>query len=351
VPSPTRCLTAGDASTIVRERALCRSGGPPRIGIELEWISHPVDDPTERVTPNQISAALGAVRLPNGSATTIEPGGQIELSSAPHRSLDELIAATAEDATVLRDALRRHGIATVATPVDRVRVPQRVVDNGRYRAMEAYFDAIGPHGRVMMCNTASMQVNVDPNGAAAPAWRAANVAAARLATVGDCARRDVWQAIDPTRCAPVDGDDVAEAWDRYALAARVMFIRTAGDHCEPILDGMTLAEWVRDGHALGWPTAADVIEHLTTLFPPVRPRGFFEVRTIDTRDDDAWPALAALTAAIVLDTVAARDVATAADALTFCDLVDIARAALVRLAVDGAVLDALDALRDGVVPA
>jgi len=343
VPSPTRCLTAGDASTIVRNRALSRPGRTPRVGVELEWLSHPINDPSTRVAPAAIAAALASVRLPNGSATTIEPGGQVELSSAPHATLDALLSAVTEDAALLRAALRRAGIDTVAAPIDHARPPERVVDSGRYRAMEAYFDAIGPDGRVMMCNTASMQVNVDAGGDTASAWRAANVAASVAGALGDGRRRDVWNAIDPTRCAPVVGDDVAEAWAAYALAARVMFIRAAGDDCVPVLDGMTLADWLTDGHALGWPTVDDVIEHLTTLFPPVRPRGFFEVRTIDVCDDADWPALASITAAVVLDGAAARDVADAGDDLTVDSLIAIARRALARLGVSSAVLAAVDA--------
>ena len=349
MPSPTRCLTAGDASSIVRDRALCRPGGPPRVGVELEWLSHPIDDPTSRVSPAAIAAALAGVSLPNGSATTIEPGGQVELSSAPHASLDALLVAAAEDAALLRATLRNAGIDTTPTPVDRTRPPQRVVDNGRYRAMEAYFDAIGPDGRVMMCNTASMQVNVDANGDTTSAWRAANVAASVVGALGDGGRRDVWNAIDPTRCAPVVGDDVAEAWAAYALAARVMFIRTDADDCVPVLDGMTFADWLADGHRFGWPTVDDVLEHLTTLFPPVRPRGFFEVRTIDVCDDGEWPALAAITAAVVLDATAAADVVDAGAELTVDSLVSIARAGLVRLAVSDTVLAAVDALELGAV--
>jgi glutamate--cysteine ligase len=255
---------------------------------------------------------------------------------------------------VLRDALQRHGIVTVAAPVDRARPPERVVDNGRYRAMEAYFDAIGPLGRVMMCNTASMQVNVDPTGDPTKSWRAANIAASLLGTFGDCGRRDVWQSIDATRCSPVDQDDVIDAWTRYAFAARVMFVRTDGDDCVPVFDGMTLAEWLRDGHSLGWPSAPDVVEHLTTLFPPVRPRGFFELRTIDMCEDDTWPALAAVAASVVLDEIAARDVVAGGEEMGFAGLLRSARAALIRLGVGATVLDAVDTLRarrEGAVPA
>jgi glutamate--cysteine ligase len=45
----------------------------------------------------------------------------------------------------------------------------------------------------------------------------------------------------------------------------------------------------------------DLVEHLTTLFPPVRPRGWFEIRTIDALADECWPRAAELTAALLLD--------------------------------------------------
>src|SRR5207247_12883 len=79
------------------------------------------------------------------------------------------------------------------------------------------------------------------------------------------------------------------------------FIRAGSDECIPILDGLTLAEWVEHGHALGWPTDADVLEHLTTLFPPVRPRGFLELRTIDSLGDAEWPAVAETAVSLLLD--------------------------------------------------
>jgi glutamate--cysteine ligase len=36
-----------------------------------------------------------------------------------------------------------------------------------------------------------------------------------------------------------------------------------------------------DGHPAGWPTIEDYRYHLTTLFPPVRPRGWLELRVLD----------------------------------------------------------------------
>src|SRR5439155_16867414 len=101
-------------------------------------------------------------------------------------------------------------------------------------------------------------------------------------------RLEVWANIDATRTAPVGGTDPGDAWAEYALAAHVMFIRTALDECTPILEALAFGDWVEHGHPLGWPTEADLTEHLTTLFPPVRPRGWLELRTIDALDDSLW---------------------------------------------------------------
>ena len=57
--------------------------------------------------------------------------------------------------------------------------PFRRVLHPRYDAMEAAFDARGDHGRRMMCNTAALQVNVDPGPDPAARWRLAHASAPR----------------------------------------------------------------------------------------------------------------------------------------------------------------------------
>ena len=306
MPSPSRCLTAGDAFTIVRDRAVHEPTACPAVGLELEWLSHHVDDAARRVTPAEIQLALAAAGapLPCGGRVTIEPGGQVELSSRPFASVAELVDAVRTDLAVLRAALADAGIALCSTGLDRARPPERVVDQARYRAMEAYFDAAGVDGRTMMCNSASVQINVDVSGDRRDAWRAANIAARVLAeTFNEPSpnRLDVWSRIDPSRTRLVPGRDPATAWATYALAARVMFVRTGDDECVPVLEPMTFAAWATRGHPLGWPDECDLLEHLTTLFPPVRPRGWFEIRTLDALDDDRWPRAVELAAALTCD--------------------------------------------------
>jgi glutamate--cysteine ligase len=203
-----------------------------------------------------------------------------------------------------------HGIDMIAAGLDRYRLPQRILDTGRYRAMQAYFDATGWAGRTMMCNTASMQINVGIDGDPVDAWRAAHLVADVLGRqhAGPCPNRaNVWSRIDTTRTAAVGGTDPRDAWATYAMNARVMFIRTSAEDCVPVLEGMTLCDWLERGNDLGWPTEADVLEHLTTLFPPVRPRGFLELRTLDALDDDRWPAVAEMAVSLLLDGPARRE--------------------------------------------
>jgi len=311
VPSPTRCLTAGDAFDFVRALAVHEPTGSPRVGLELEWLTFSTIDRSRRVDLDDLAPALKTLgdALPCGSRLTVEPGGQLEISTQACEQLDAVIDAARTDVSFTREVLRDHDIELVASGLDRCRPPTRVVDAPRYRAMEAYFDHLGPDGRTMMCNSASIQINVDVDGDPRDAWRAAHVVARDLGTHFSEPRPnrlDVWSRIDCTRTAPVGGLDPGPSWAQYAVDARVMFIRSSADHCEPVLDGMTLAAWIDGGHPLGWPTEDDVAEHLTTLFPPVRPRGWLEVRTIDALDDARWPVAARRAVTHMLDTPARR---------------------------------------------
>ena len=93
----------------------------------------------------------------------------------------------------------------------------------------------------------------------------------------------------------------AEEWLRYALAARVMLVRVDGDRFEPVTVPLAFAAWMAGGHELGYPTLDDFVYHLTTLFPPVRPRGWLELRVIDSLPDPWWRVAVAVAATILDD--------------------------------------------------
>lgn len=346
-------MTAGDAFLFVRDQATEPRSSPPLVGFELEWLTYPSAEPVRRVLPEEIHRALAGVELPRGGVVTIEPGGQVELSTLPLASLGAALDAAAGDALVLRSALEEAGIETWPDAVDRIREPERVLDTPRYEAMQRYFDAMGPEGRMMMCNTASLQINVDPGCDPSIAWRAASAMAPVLNSAvglpeGAPSRQAIWESIDPGRTAPVGGTDAGEAWAAYALDARVMFIRVDGSRCEPVLEPLSFREWVTNGHRLGWPGEADLAEHLTTLFPPVRPRGHLELRSIDALPDDRWPAAAAVAAAVVLDEDAAVALAGAGEQLDSRGLLNSALGAIENLGVSEAVHRSVEQLARGV---
>jgi glutamate--cysteine ligase len=77
---------------------------------------------------------------------------------------------------------------------------------------------------------------------------------------------------------------------------------------------LTFADWIEHGHDLGWPTADDLEYHLGTLFPPVRPRGWLELRMVDALPSPWWRVAAAVIPMLLNDgEAAARATAAVAD--------------------------------------
>ncbi len=307
-----RRLSTGDAQQIIRHEGCTVPDGPPKIGLELEWLTWASDDPRRRVTPAEIDSALDRTRpLPHGGRVTVEPGGQVELSSPPQPSLEEALGTTAADAVILRAALAASGIRTESRGLDSFRPPRRVLREPRYEAMERYFDAAGPAGRTMMCATASLQLNIDVACDPDATWQLAHdigpvLGAAFANSAGPGCRSQrlrTWAAIDPGRTAPVGGSASGPAWAEYALAAPVMLFRPGpADEATRAVDApLSMARWLAAGHRGLWPTEDDVAYHLTTLFPPVRPRGWLELRMIDALPDPWWQVATAVAVALLHD--------------------------------------------------
>ncbi|HEY5156081.1 MAG TPA: glutamate-cysteine ligase family protein, partial [Acidimicrobiales bacterium] len=278
-------LRTRDVRDYVAEHVFQPSGDPNGLGVELEWLT----SQGGRENRLSFSAATSLIDtlspLPRGSRITFEPGGQLELSSDPFPTIDELCDAAEADLAVLDTACEATGVQLIALGADPVRSPERVALAPRYQAMERYFDQQGPAGRTMMCNTAAIQVNIGlgDRPVAADRWVLANrMAPTLLACFANSpfangqpsgwqsSRLRAWWALDPTRAAPVPLDrDPVDAWSSYALDARVMLIRQAEDRCHPVVEPLRFGEWLTDGHELGFPTLDDLSYHLTTLFPPV----------------------------------------------------------------------------------
>jgi glutamate--cysteine ligase len=290
------------------------------VGIEIEALTF--DRAGRRPDADTVVGLVDAAGpLPGAGRVSAEPGGQVEVSTPPAPSVAAAVAACAADLEAVRSRLQAAGITTALVGLDPVRPPVRVTDAPRYRAMQAYFDAQGLAGRTMMCNTASVQVNLDLDGPGGPAarWRRAHLLGPVLAAAFAnsplangrptrfCSLRlATWRAIDPSRTAPaLRSTAAARDWADYALDARVMFVPDGRAGRAPVLDGVRMRDWIESGRAGTWPTEDDLAEHLTTLFPPVRPRGWLELRFLDALPDPWWRVAVAVTVALLDDEEAA----------------------------------------------
>lgn len=247
-----------DLSTAV-SRAFTPARQPGQIGVEIELI--PVADVDPAVLAAGFDPDFVAAARPS-----FEPGGQLELSPAPRPGVDALVHD-------VRALLRRAGeiasgcgvrLEAVGVNTFSADVPLRT-PTPRYLAMQAAFDEIGPCGRRMMRRTASLQIAVDllPGAAGREQWLVANLAGPALAAAFDTSggeRTRIWQGVDLRRTG----------YDGRHLSAT-----------DPV--GAYLA-FAAAAPRLPIPEAVDPRYHLSTLFPPVRPRGgYLEIRYLDAQ--------------------------------------------------------------------
>ena len=308
----------------------CLSDGPVgRVGLEVEAHCYDPADPHRRPSWDEISDVLSSLpAMPGGSVVTVEPGGAVELSGPPMDGVLPAIEAMTTDRAMLQKAFASANLGLVLLGADPLRPAKRINPGARYLAMEQFFQAsnTGVAGAAMMTSTASVQVNLDAGPAAGWAERVRLTHALGPTLVAIAAnspllsgnfsgwrstRQRVWSQLDSARCGPIltaSRDEPRADWARYALKAPVMLVHSPEP--EPVLHYLPFADWA-DGRALlggRRPTSYDLDYHLTTLFPPVRPRQWLEIRYLDSVPDDIWPAVV-FTLVTLLDDPVAADIA------------------------------------------
>ena len=329
-PADSEMADSSAAAQYIADGCLV-DGSVGRIGRELEAHCFDPLDPYRRPSWDEITEVLELLPpLPHGSAVTVEPGGAVELSGPPEDGIIAAVAAMNSDQVVLRQAFANAGLGLVFLGADPLRSSQRVNPGARYRAMEQFFAAShsGEAGAAMMTSTASVQVNVDagPQSGWAARVRLAHALGPTIAIAANSpmlggeftgwvsTRQRVWGAMDSARCGPVlgaSGEDPGTDWARYALKAPVMLVNNP--EAVAVTQWVPFTDWVDGRFLLGdrRPTIADLEYHLTTLFPPVRPRQWLEIRYLDTLPDALWPSVV-FTLVTLLDDPVAADLAAEA---------------------------------------
>jgi glutamate--cysteine ligase len=338
---------------------------PRRVGAEVELI--PLDSATGRRCPLESGAAAGgaagtlpflrrygsrqswrevttakgtpAFELPGGGTLSFEPGGQLEYSSPPCRSPSALLALLRSVVLPLRAAAANDGIELLAVGLDPCNAAEAaplLLHTARYARMAEYLERIGPAGAKMMRQTAAFQMSLDLDDEPMPRWTVLNAAAPYLVAIfanspvyegasTGCrsARAEVWRTLDPARTGlPWDDRDPVRHYCDFALRAPALLL--------PECDGAhrPFGEWLRHPR----PTLEDWHEHLSTLFPEVRPRGHLELRSCDAVAPQWYAAPLALAVGITYDPWALR---AAGDLLGRPDVDLLRRAGRLGLGDDG----------------
>ncbi len=337
-------LTEAELLDDVRQRlfAPTRSSNPRAVGVELELI--PLYQPTharalatkgERTSTTDVMSRLGeregwreqsnggdppSWKLEDGASISFEPGGQIEISTAPQPTASEVIDSTQRLVAVLRDAMSNAGIELLARGVDPYNGIEGVplqLHRDRYTGMTRYFDSIGPSGVGMMRQTAALQMNLERGEDPKSRWRLLNGLAPIIVALFANSRKyagrptewasyraQLWRTLDPSRTGIIY-DEAAHVERYLAFALDAIAMRAGGESAY-----RPFREWIHEPAI----NREDWLFHLSTLFPEVRPKEFFELRSSDTIEPDALAAPVVFVTGLVYDEQSARSAAELAGA-------------------------------------
>ncbi len=275
---------AVEREVVDRFRSAPWAGGPGRVGVELEWI--PAVAGAGRPRPLGVAEAERLLArdppLRSDARVTFEPGGQLEISPPPSASVTELLKSVASLRGRIDRCLEPTGAELLVSGLNPWHSTEELglqTPQPRYVSMQRHFDSIGVYGRRMMRQSLALQISLDLGepSVAGQRWRLANlvgptlgaafansplVAGEELGIPG--ARSQSWQLLDASRTG-FDGAQVGEpepmAYRDFALAATYIDLGISPED--------------------GPEEETDVAYHLSTLFPPVRPRKHLELRFID----------------------------------------------------------------------
>lgn len=316
----------------VRQRlfAPVASVNPRAVGLELELIPVHKSTHTRALAVNDSRASTAKVlsrvglregwheenngqdppswKLADGARLSFEPGGQLEISSAPASTASQVIDSTQALVKILREAMSKVGIELLARGVDPFNDIQAVplqLHRDRYTGMTRYFDSIGPSGVQMMRQTAALQINLERGVDPKSRWRLLNGLApivvalfansrqyAGKSTSWASYRAQLWRTLDPSRTGIIY--DEAHHVERYlGFALDAIAMRGGGGG----VAYRAFRAWMQDPGT----SRDDWVFHLSTLFPEVRPKEFFELRSADTIEADVLAAPVVFVTGLVYD--------------------------------------------------
>ena len=243
------------------------------------------------------------VELGPGRQLSLEPGGQLEFSSAPVASFSDCLDEVASCRNFLEalPSLGLHVFHGGVNPVHSIDEIGLVSDKARYQIMDQYFPRVGTMGRRMMRQSASIQVTFDyreqmlGEELLRTAFLVSPFAAALFCnspfvdgqrSAERSFRAKIWQNTDPKRSGlPPNCTQADYSFDNYldyVVQAPMFFFRREGRLVDA--QGASFAELNRNGLPGRSVTYEDFLLHNSTMFCDVRLKRTVEVRSIDAQD-------------------------------------------------------------------
>lgn len=298
----------------------------------------------------------------DGLSITLEPGGQLELSGRPLRTIHETCGELHEHLSLVRRVSEPFGIVWLGLGVQPLHgldaIPR--MPKERYHIMRSYLPTRGTLGLEMMHLTASVQASFDYADEADMADKLrtamgvspivsalfANSSLAAGAPSGFVSKRlHIWRHTDPDRCGTLPFVfEPGFGYERYAEWALdvPMFFIVRDDGYHP-MHGVSFRRFLRDGHEGQRATLADFDRHLTTLFPDVRLKRVLEVRGADAVPTRLLCSIPALWKGILYDAQARAAAWSLVQGWSFPErervVDDVARHGLAARAADRPLLD------------
>lgn len=254
------------------------------------------------------------------TSITLEPGGQFELSGAPHETVHQICAEFRCHMKELEDISRELGIVWLGLGFHPFARPEELpeVPKLRYGIMREYMPSRGPLALDMMTRTATVQANLDFSNeddamrklrlslAIAPVMSAmfANSPFMERGLSGDRSRRvRVWLGMDPDRSGllPFAWNEAARYRDYAEWALDVPMFMVKRGNTVLRNTGQTFRAFMADGYRGATATGGDWESHLQTLFPEARLKRTLEVRCADSQDGSMVCALPAISKGLLYD--------------------------------------------------
>jgi glutamate--cysteine ligase len=254
---------------------------------------------------------------------SIEPGGQLEASFSPCRTVGELDRKLANYLGLLK-AAGSLGIIFIASGVDPVNSFDTVpwMPKQRYRIMRNYWKKKAGLSLYMMKQTAAIQVSIDYNSeedAIRKIWHAITLSDILSSFFGnspvydgayrytDSFRKKIWCKTDKERSGvPAGcGNPINSFADyvNYALNVPMIFLFRDGRYHE-IKERVTFRTFLEAGYEGIYPDLNDWILHLNTIFSLVRFNNTtLEIRPFDSNQPEILLAITALVEGLFYNTL------------------------------------------------